>query len=252
MSDDLDYHDKRITDALAEWEKSLISPDVQPNLDYLTYQPARKFIKSELIELQIALHRCDSPKRVKQYEAKQQEHQKKLRELETLLRERSAAPLSTATVELSSPTPPESTSPTKPITPIKPLSAGVNQPSNQPSAWKTLMQAGEVQQDTLASLHRSQCLVQRSEEHAIEAAKGLQQQRETLLEVDRELDRMQSHLRRVRRELQWFVRSLASDKFFMTTLCLLILALCFLVGYKIYGAVVRHSDGVPSNTTAMV
>eukprot|EP00759_Apiculatamorpha_spiralis_P008826 PhF_6_TR15677/c1_g1_i2/m.24377 len=104
----------------------------------------------------------------------------------------------------------------------------------------------DIQADALRSIARSQRLIQNADDTAVATMHELARQKDTINEIDKEVDLLESNVKRAGREVRWFARNLATDKFFMCIFVCVVLVLLGIIGWKIYKGTSSSGGSSPS------
>jgi hypothetical protein len=117
-----------------------------------------------------------------------------------------------------------------------------------------LRQAMEVQQDTYATIRRTERLVEESEQMGLDAAAKLQVSREKVHQIDATVSAMEPMTQRAKKELRVVANQLVKDKCFMTLMILVVaLLITIIVVSQTTDAKVPQANGnvyaPPANVT---
>jgi very-short-patch-repair endonuclease len=186
-------------------------------------------IRNRLLQFKSEVKNCKDPVQKGVFEKRLAEHEAKHKEMDAAIQ------------DVKKPKPKVT------FTPAEPTDAG--DVSNVTSARALLERGTDIQQDALRSIQRSQRMIANAEDTAIATENELMRQRDTLQEIDKSLDELESNTKRAGREIRWFARNLQQDKFFMCIFVLVVCALVTIIAYKIYQS--QKSGGGAPVTTAV-
>lgn len=102
------------------------------------------------------------------------------------------------------------------------------------NAGQILDLAHKVQDDNDKTIKRIIIISGQIESTGISVAETLEKQKESLSDLNKDLDKMQSNTNRAKNELMWFARQMAGDKCFLCILAMIILCIIVLVFWIIY------------------
>jgi len=88
-----------------------------------------------------------------------------------------------------------------------------------------IMVAKEVQMESLQSVDRSKRIVEDTINVATETAQTLKSQTEQLERIDKQVDVVDSNLKKAEKQLRVFMRRMATDKLIMSFVCLVVLGI---------------------------
>lgn len=118
------------------------------------------------------------------------------------------------------------------------------------SAGQALTAANRAQDDNLQRLARIERTAATTEDMGNEIAQTVQQQTETIRNIDKELVTLQSQIDRAKEDVKWFVRQMSSDKCFLCIMALIIMSLVLLTFWKIYDGRKNKDSPPPPPTRA--
>eukprot|EP00161_Ancyromonas_sigmoides_P012788 TRINITY_DN3260_c0_g1_i1.p1 TRINITY_DN3260_c0_g1~~TRINITY_DN3260_c0_g1_i1.p1 ORF type:complete len:256 (+),score=85.01 TRINITY_DN3260_c0_g1_i1:122-889(+) len=101
------------------------------------------------------------------------------------------------------------------------------------SAGELVTQGLDVQKDSKNRLDRSKRVVAQTTETAANTAAVLNEQTDQLRRIGEGVDQVESNLKRADRELRMFIRRMATDKFILGFLFLIVLGVVFMIVWKI-------------------
>ena len=108
---------------------------------------------------------------------------------------------------------------------------GDENPDNMSSA-QLINRGKEVQQDSKMRLDRSKMQIAATQELAVNTAAELHQQTEQMGNIHRDVDQVESSLKRADIELRRFIRRMATDKIILFFLLLIVLGVVFMIVWK--------------------
>jgi hypothetical protein len=108
-----------------------------------------------------------------------------------------------------------------------------------------------VQDQSLASLARSAQLAAQSEDVAVKTNVQLRMQTEQIGRIDNDLDTLQGEIKRARKEMVWFVRNAMTDKCLVCLFGLVVIAVVFVIVWKIWGPRLQHGLAGLTNSTSV-
>eukprot|EP00760_Papus_ankaliazontas_P028738 PhM_4_TR3890/c0_g1_i1/m.77374 len=207
---DVSYYDETLSSDLRLLQASISTAE---NLDGADRDAAvkdlvksKQGIRNRLLQFKTEVRMCKDPTQKQLFERRLGEHEEKLKELDQGI---------------------QNVRKPKKVTfdaPVGPTDAG---DISQLSSGRQLLERGvEIQDETYQSILRSQRTVQNTEETAIAAEVELGRQRDVLNTIDQQLDHIETTTKRASREVRWFARALATDKFFM---CIFFVVVCLAV-----------------------
>eukprot|EP00002_Diphylleia_rotans_P011512 TRINITY_DN2273_c0_g2_i1.p1 TRINITY_DN2273_c0_g2~~TRINITY_DN2273_c0_g2_i1.p1 ORF type:complete len:228 (-),score=59.34 TRINITY_DN2273_c0_g2_i1:86-769(-) len=101
------------------------------------------------------------------------------------------------------------------------------------SASRMMYQASAIQDESLKSTERSKKMIQQSLEIGAATNEALKKQTEQLKSIGEDADTIQENLDQANKQLRAFMRRLATDKFIVCFLCLIFLAVIFVIAYSV-------------------
>eukprot|EP00760_Papus_ankaliazontas_P037688 PhM_4_TR8696/c0_g1_i1/m.61612 len=105
---------------------------------------------------------------------------------------------------------------------------GNGEASNKGEARKMAKNITDIQNSALESLKRSEAITTDTERIGAEAATDLRQQTEQIKQINEKLDELESHVQRAQRELNAFIRRMATDKLILAFALLIVI--CIIAG----------------------
>jgi len=122
------------------------------------------------------------------------------------------------------------------------------------SAQQVIAKAARVQESTLESTNRSKRMIEESKAVSSEASQKLKVQTEQMKNIDADIMRVESNLKRADLLLRAFLRRMATDKFIMIFLFLIVVGILTIVIYKAINPEGAERDGfnVPDEVTPPV
>lgn len=122
------------------------------------------------------------------------------------------------------------------------------------TAQQVIAKAASVQESSLASTGRSMRMIEQSREVGTAAAQKLKVQTEQMKNVDADIMRVESNLKRADLLVRVFLRRMATDKFIMIFLFLIVVGILTIIIYKAINPEGAEKDGfnVPDEVTPPV
>eukprot|EP01062_Namystynia_karyoxenos_P076780 TRINITY_DN7592_c1_g1_i1.p1 TRINITY_DN7592_c1_g1~~TRINITY_DN7592_c1_g1_i1.p1 ORF type:complete len:271 (+),score=119.29 TRINITY_DN7592_c1_g1_i1:100-813(+) len=106
------------------------------------------------------------------------------------------------------------------------------------------------QKGALSSLARTEATLERTEETAQDTAETLRKQGDQLRRIDEDLDALGTDVQRARKELNAFMRRMATDKLILCCVCLLVVGIlvAIILHFVLPSEETGNNDGTPAPT----
>jgi len=122
---------------------------------------------------------------------------------------------------------------------------------DQMTAQQIISKGAAVQEQSIASTTRSKKMIEDSKAVGAETASKLKQQTEQMRNIDEDIMRVETNLQRADLLLRAFLRRMATDKFIMVFLFLIVVGIVTIIIYKAINPEQAEEDGfnVPDEVT---
>jgi len=122
------------------------------------------------------------------------------------------------------------------------------------SAQSLITRGAQIQDQSLASTSRSKRMIEDSRAIGVETATQLKSQTEQLRNIDEDIMKVESNLKRADMLIRAFLRRMATDKFIMVFMFLIVVGIITIIIYKAINpkGAAKQGFNVPDNLTPPV